>query len=58
MPYGTPVCAPYRKSNRPRGRGIKMGDLNPDKPNEDTITLADSIPYSYEAYVSFAPDGE
>ena len=37
---------------------LTWGALNPDKHDEDTVTLADCIPHSYAAYEAFAPDGE
>ena len=36
---------------------LTWGTLNPEKPDEDTATLADCIPHSYEAYEAFSPDG-
>ena len=37
---------------------LTWGTINMDKPGEDVITLADCIPFSYEAYDQFKIDGE
>ena len=34
-----------------------MGGLAPDKPSDDTITLADFAPHSFDVYESLSPDG-
>lgn len=37
---------------------LTWGTLNADNPDEDTVTLADCIPHSYESYESFTHDGK
>ena len=37
---------------------LTWGTLYTDKPDEDTATLDDCIPHTYESYESFTPDGK
>ena len=35
---------------------LTWGTLNTDKPGEESLTLADCAPHSFEAYESFPPE--